>query len=359
MAKFIKWVFIFFAFSVLIGLGTSYHYIYSPGDGESSVTVIFDVKPKTSLLQIVTDLEKEGLVKDSKLFYYFIRLVHRGESVKAGEYELKRSYSPSEIWNTIASGRSIERIFTVREGMNSYEIAKKFEADGLGSSEEFLRIVHDQSHTKDFLKFEVRSLEGFLYPETYKIGKYIGARELISIMTRMSLKNIEQVRKEFPTKLTVLQHLTMASIIEKESGVPEERRLISSVIFNRLEKGMKLQMDPTVIYGYWRKTGTYIENIRRQDLLEPNEFNTYSFYGLPAGPISNPGREAIVAAVNPEKSNYLYFVSKNDGTHTFSESLKDHNKAVSQFQIDKKAREGKSWRELKSKNKSKKTRTKK
>jgi UPF0755 protein len=141
-----------------------------------------------------------------------------------------------------------------------------------------------------------------------------------------------------------LQAVTLASMIEKETGAPQERPMISSVFHNRLRKKMRLQSDPTTIYGMWE---TYAGNIHRSDLLTPTPYNTYTVPGLPLGPIGNPGREALQAALNPSESNYIFFVSHNDGTHEFTSSLQDHNAAVRTFQMDPNARKGKSWRDLK------------
>ena len=145
------------------------------------------------------------------------------------------------------------------------------------------------------------------------------------------------------------QILTLASIVEKETGAPEERPLVASVFHNRLRKGMLLQTDPTIIYGKAKETGKIVLNITRADLTRYTPYNTYVIKGLPPGPIANPGKAALQAVVHPAQSDYLYFVSKNDGTHQFSTDLAAHNAAVRKFQLDPKAREGKSWRDLKSK----------
>jgi UPF0755 protein len=154
--------------------------------------------------------------------------------------------------------------------------------------------------------------------------------------------NDEQKARELG--LTRDQVITLASIVEKETGAPEERPIIAGVFHNRLAKKMRLQSDPTTIYGIWSK---YKGNLHKSDLLDPTPYNTYTVPALPAGPISNPGAEAIRATLNPAVHHYLYFVSKNDGTHIFTGTYEDHSKAVTQFQIDRKAREGKSWRDLK------------
>jgi UPF0755 protein len=149
------------------------------------------------------------------------------------------------------------------------------------------------------------------------------------------------------TRLTRHQLVTLASIVEKETGAPEERPVISSVFHNRLRLNMKLQTDPTVIYGIWEQTGQWNRNISRDDLLAPSKYNTYTFVGLPVGPIANPGYEALLAAGGPAQTEFLFFVSRNDGTHVFSRDYGQHRSAVMQFQIDRAARDGKSWRDLK------------
>src|SRR5262249_27482550 len=139
--------------------------------------------------------------------------------------------------------------------------------------------------------------------------------------------------------------VTLASVVEKETGAPEERPMIASVFFNRLNKGMKLQSDPTIIYGIWVDTGVYKQNITKDDIERPTRYNTYTVAKLPFGPISNPGREALAAVMKPAKSEYFFFVSRNDGTHIFTRTYEDHSKAVKEFQLDPTARANKSWRD--------------
>lgn len=163
-------------------------------------------------------------------------------------------------------------------------------------------------------------------------------------------ENYEKVRALGGNQMKRKDLVTLASIVEKETGAPEERPLISSVFHNRMKINMKLQTDPTTIYGIWEQTGVWDRNISKQDLLTPNRYNTYSFTGLPYGAISNPGFEAMKAAAFPASSEYLFFVSKNDGTHIFSKDLAGHLRGVKDFQLNSKAREGKSWRDLQKRN---------
>jgi len=174
-------------------------------------------------------------------------------------------------------------------------------------------------------------------------------------MVQRFLKTYKKIRNEnrFQVDLAILPNrhsiVTLASIIEKETGAAEERPIISSVFHNRLNKKMRLQTDPTVIYGILDKTGVMTKNIRKKDLREPNKYNTYTFRGLPVGPIANPGKEALLAALQPEPTDFLYFVSRNQGTHVFSKNYRDHTNAVRRFQLNRAARKGKSWRDLKKK----------
>jgi UPF0755 protein len=145
--------------------------------------------------------------------------------------------------------------------------------------------------------------------------------------------------------------ITLASVVEKETGAPEERPVIASVFHNRLKKGMRLQSDPTILYGMLMKTGVMTKNIRKKDILAQTPYNTYTVRALPIGPIANPGKEAIKAVLNPGNTDFLYFVSRNDGTHVFSKTYEDHNKAVKAYQLNHRARKGKSWRDLKKRSK--------
>jgi UPF0755 protein len=158
---------------------------------------------------------------------------------------------------------------------------------------------------------------------------------------------IEEVNKDAPIKMDRHEQVTLASVIEKETGAPEERARISSVFHNRLVKGMKLASDPTIIYGMWVESHVRAKNLHHSDVVRPTPYNTYAVKGLPYGPISNPSKEALRAAVAPEKTDYLFFVSQNDGTHYFSKTDKEHLAAVKRYQLNAKAREGKSWRDLK------------
>jgi UPF0755 protein len=309
--------------------------------------VVYEIRPGLAFNSIAKDLEQQGLVKNAMFFSWYARATGERSKVKVGEYLLTTAMTPKEVLQVITSGKSIARSFTVSEGLSTYEIAALYETEKFGTALEFMRLVHDKEFVKSLLGEDQESLEGYLFPETYMLTKFTDTKTLLTNMVKRFLFVYNEVAPQsavgpWPRHKAV----TLASIIEKETGAPIERPLISSVFHNRLAKGMRLQTDPTVIYGKAESLGKIVINITRADLTTPTRYNTYVIYGLPPGPIANPGRDAMLAALKPATTDYLYFVSKNDGTHIFSPTYEAHVNAVKKFQIDKKAREGKSWRDL-------------
>ncbi len=328
----------------------AYRFIKSSASGNTT-QVVFTVDKGQSLREVARRLEAAGLITDSRKFRVYARLKSLGDKIRVGEYALNASLTPGEILSVLSSGKSIEYVVTVSEGLNRFEIADIVERIGIGKREDFLRVTQDREFIRKALGEDLPSLEGYLFPETYYVTRASGVQGLVK---QMVIKFNEQfARVPEATSLNKHQLITLASIIEKETGAPEERPLISSVFHNRLRKGMRLQTDPTVIYGLWLKSGMWNRNISRQDLVNPSPYNTYVIPALPPGPIANPGIEALIAAARPAKSEFLFFVSRNDGTHTFSKEYSQHRAAVGKFQLDKKAREGKSWRDLQKRNQKK------
>ncbi len=317
---------------------------------EDTTEVIFEVEPGLSLIQIANRLQEKSLIRNAQLFQMYARFLGKASHVKVGEYSLNQSMSPDQILGVLVSGKSLGRSMTIAEGLNIYDIAAIFEAGGICSAGEFLSIVQDQELIKSLLGEERPSLEGYLYPETYKFTKFEGARLIVAQMVkRFLLVWSEQVgaEKDKLNGWTRNQIITLASIVEKETGARAERPLVASVFHNRLAIKMKLQTDPTVLYGVALEQKKMPNNISKRDLLTPTPYNTYTIDSLPPGPIANPGLESIKAVLNPAQTKYLFFVSQNNGTHVFSENLAQHNKAVQQYQMNAKARESTSWRDLK------------
>lgn len=341
-------------FSVTVSGLYFYNQTLGQGIGTDNTEVLFDVNPGQSMNSISEMLEQKQLVRNAKVFALYARFKGVGHKLKRGEYSLNQTMNAGQILQIITSGKSVARNFTVAEGLNVFDIAELLEKNNYGTKQEALKLFFDREFIKTLLGEELESLEGYLFPETYKVTKFDSQKEIVTQMVKRFLSVYAEIQPEFEKfkqaypqrKWTRNQLMTFASIVEKETGAQSERALVSSVFHNRLDKNMRLQTDPTVIYGASLAKGEIIKNITKNDLLTPTRHNTYTNFGLPPTPISNPGREAILAAMNPAKSTYLFFVSHNDGTHQFSESLEAHNTAVKTFQLNPKAREGKSWRDL-------------
>ncbi len=301
--------------------------------------------------EIAKALAQSQTISNWKDFIWLGRLTRQWRRVKAGEYQISSTMTPIEIFSVLTSGISIVHPVTVREGENIYEIADDLTAKGLATRSHFLFLCQNHEFIQTLGLSEsqnppphLTSLEGYVFPDTYFFDRSMTDSEIIKQMVKhffafWGKKEEDQARQ---LGLTRHQIITLASIIEKETGAPEERALISSVFHNRLKKGMKLQSDPTTIYGIWDR---YQGKIHKSDLATKNPYNTYTIRALPIGPIANPGQDAIHAALFPADSPFLYFVSHNDGTHQFSRSFEEHNRAVQKFQLDPLARAGKSWRD--------------
>lgn len=312
--------------------------------------ILFDVSPGATLSQISQELQQKGLIRNSKAFQFYAKSQGLASQLKVGEYALSKNMSPDAMLAVLVSGKSVARAVTIAEGLNIFDVAEIFEKNKIGTREEFLQLVRDPIFIRSLLGEDLPSLEGYLFPETYKVTKFEGTRSVIAQMVKRFLSVWGEFEAQAQQK-NWSRHkvITFASIVEKETGASFERPLVSSVFHNRLQKNMRLQTDPTVLYGMAMKMGRMPTNITKSDLLTPTPYNSYTNAGLPPTPIANPGRAAIAATLNPEPSKYIYFVSQNNGTHVFSETLEQHNRAVQQYQLNAKARENKSWRDLKEK----------
>lgn len=318
------------AFLALAGFGFwlwSYAVTPMPMREESELQVL--IPPKTSLAGIARILAENGVIPPGRGFYVLARVSRLSQRLQAGEYRFSPGQTPYQILRALAAGATVRWSVTIPEGSNIYQLADILSRGGWGERELFLELVRDP---EIIARHGVRaaSLEGYLFPDTYQLVRDQNPREIIALM----LERGRQVRQELgdlrdnPLGLTPHEVLTLASIVEKETAAPEERPLIAQVFLNRLRQGMRLQTDPTVIYGLADFNG----NLTRKDLQTPTPYNTYLVNGLPPGPIANPGRAAIVAVLHPAPAPYLYFVSKNDGTHYFSNDLAEHNRAVLKYQ---------------------------
>jgi UPF0755 protein len=296
---------------------------------EEAPEALFVVERGDSLAGVARKLEEARLVRDARAVVWLARLRGLSSKLRAGEYRLSPASTPGEMLARISEGRVVTYEVSIPEGFTARQIGERLEARDLVDAAAFAAAVGDADLAAR-LEIPAPSLEGYLYPETYRLPRGLGAEEIASTM----VEHFKRIWREIPDRagertLDMHELVTLASIIEKETGVPEERPLIASVFANRLARGMRLESDPTVIYGIAGFDG----NLRRSDLDDDeNPYNTYRIRGLPPGPIANPGIDSLRAAAHPADTDYLYFVSRNDGTHVFSKSYRDHLNAVNRYQ---------------------------
>jgi len=298
----------------------------------SQVQIIpFTITPGQSLKQIAANLENQGLITNQSQFKLYVRYKKAAARLMAGEYQFFTPKTPAQILDQLLKGKVRLYRLTIPEGLNMDEIADLVQKTNNCDAAKFLSLCRDKGFIKT-LAVDSHSLEGYLYPDTYFFPKHTPCRQIIRKMVttfhKIYTKEWENRTKEMG--FSVHEIVTLASIIEKETGDASERPLISSVFHNRLKKKMRLQSDPTVIYGDKEFDG----RIRRRHLQRITPYNTYQLRGLPLGPIANPGGLALSAALYPDTSRYLFFVSKNDTTHYFSKTLAEHNRAVRKYQLN-------------------------
>ncbi|UCD36165.1 MAG: endolytic transglycosylase MltG [Nitrospiraceae bacterium] len=311
---------------VLAGIGYGI-YLIMPVSSESQWKEI-EIPRGASYSRGIDILVSEGIIKNPKAFLFLARLTFSDRSMKAGYYNLNTSMSPLEIFNRLRQGMIVEYTVTIPEGSDLESIRYKLEEYGL-IDERSWGLVTDRDYL-EFLGIDAPSLEGYIYPDTYSFAKGADPRNIFSIMVQRMREKFddELVARAGEIGMTVNEVLTLASIIEKEAIYNSERPRIAAVYHNRLRKSMKLQADPTVLYGVkdrWKR-------IRYRDLRRKTPYNTYVIKGLPPGPIASPGIESIKAALYPEDVDFLFFVAMNNGRHYFSRTGEEHMEAVVVYQ---------------------------
>jgi UPF0755 protein len=329
---------------LLSGIFLSIHLSFLYREQTTSPVSSFSILSGDTFKDVNNRLVSQNIIQYPRLFHWLARFKGTTEKLRIGEYALPEKISMLELHELLFFGKPTLKKITIPEGKNIFEVAKILADAGFGEVEENIALARNDEFAQS-LGLNARTLEGYLYPETYKFNPGQKVREIYINM--VSLFN-QKAKTELAGHPFLNEHevVILASIVEKETGAKHERPLIASVFTNRLKKKMRLQSDPTTIYGIWER---YEGNIRKQDLLEETPYNTYKIPSLPIGPIANPSLEAIKAVKQPASSPYLYFVSKNDGTHIFSETYAKHNEAVREWQMNRKNRSGKSWRNLKQK----------
>lgn len=284
-----------------------------------------------SLGHIAVRLSQAEIIRNPWSFKILVKLKGVSRKLQAGEYEFKPKISAEAVLEKLIKGERLVRRFTIPEGYNYRQIAKVLAGTGIASEAEVEQAFRDPNILKK-LGFPATNLEGYLFPSTYEYNRGTSLGEVLNRM-------VESFKRQFTPEMkarikamgwTIPQVTTLASLIEKETAHPEERGLIASVFHNRLQSGMLLQSDPTIIYGLEDFNG----DIRWEDIRNPHRYNTYVHPGLPPGPIASPGTESIKAVLFPAESEYLYFVSKGNGFHHFSKTLAEHNAAVQKYQLN-------------------------
>lgn len=283
----------------------------------------------TPLKKIATQLKKAGATNNSYVFEGFVRILRRGKTLRAGEYEIKAESKLTEIVDQMIAGRVKLYKLTIPEGFNIKDICNLLVKNNLSTADECSRQTVRVELLKDAPP--AKTLEGYLFPETYLYEYDVTPSSLVEQTAAQFYKQVDSTRIQKAKKLGLMLHevVVLASVVEKETGKADERALIAGVFQNRLKIGMPLQSDPTVIYGIKDFNG----NLTKQDLETDSPYNTYTRAGLPAGPICNPGLASIDAVLNPAQTDYLYFVAKGDGSHYFSRTPEEHNRAVEEYQL--------------------------
>ena len=282
-----------------------------------------------STRRIAAELKKAGVIR-SELAFRLWHATHPKPSLKAGEYRFERDATLPQVYERIARGDIYFHVVTIPEGYTMFDIAQAMEDAGLGSAADFLQVAETQTQLISDLAPEAKSLEGYLFPNTYQFTRTQSLEEMAAEMVHQFRIVAQQIGLTSGSNLNVPSVVTMASIVEKETAASEERPRVASVYYNRLALKMALDADPSVIYAELL-TGTYQGSLHHADLAVSSPYNTYRFPGLPPGPIGNPGRSALEAALHPDSTKFLYFVSDGNGHHRFARSLEEHNRNVTAY----------------------------
>ncbi len=316
-----------------LALAALYTIFFAPL-GPGAGVIVVRIEPGSDLSSIGSTLHDAGVISHEKPFLWAARAAGLDRKLRSGDYELRPDWKMPKLLETLSSGRSRMLSVTFPEGITVERTAARLSAAGVTDREAFLALARDREFL-DSLGIPGPTAEGFLFPETYLFAASSRPKDVMTAMVGQFRKVLRELEDGAPLSgRDLLDLVTLASMVEKETSMPEERSLVAAVFANRLRRGYRLQSDPTVIYGLDDFDG----NITRRDLETHTPYNTYVIRGLPPGPIANPGRGSLWAALNPAQVDYLYFVSRNDGSHHFSRNLQEHNRAVREYQLARRKR---------------------
>jgi len=294
------------------------------------------IPPGSGPRRVADLLAQAGVVGDAELTYAWLRREKLGPKLRAGEYEFTLPLTPEQAIQKVIAGQQKTYHLTIPEGLRLDEILPLLASSQLKLRLDRLEALAAEPAFVKKLGVPATRLEGFLFPDTYSFTHGYTEESVLGKMVSRTLEELQAVMasKDPAVKLDPLQTVTLASIVEKETGAPDERPRIACLFLNRLRLGMPLQTDPTVLYAMMMIRGKFVKNITKQDLVTPHPYNTYTVRGLPPGPIASPGSAALQAVAHPATCSDLYFVSRNDGTHVFCPTLVCHNAAVKKWQVD-------------------------
>ncbi len=303
-----------------------------PYQGYPGTERLVTIEPGLGASQILDRLQEEGVLVDAKLARTYLIYRMGDPPMQAGRYRFQGALTPPEVLRMLVRGQVVTQSVTLIEGLTLAEAAEQLARQGFGDRDTFLELMRSPKLIAD-LDPEAQDLEGYLFPDTYSFAEGARESEIIEAMVQTFRRRYERdVRSRIPAGTTLRQIVTLASIVEKEAQKADERPVIAGVYRNRLDRGIGLMADPTVIYAL-KRAGVWNGNIRRADLRIDSPYNTYRYAGLPPGPIAAPGRASVEAALRPSDDTYLYFVSRNDGTHVFANTYAEHLRNVQIWQV--------------------------
>ena len=320
-----------FAILALAAVVSVWTELRSPYYGAGEEEVFINIPPGTSTAEITGKLKEQGILRSGLPLRLWMRYHDIDRDLQAGEYRFSGMATPIEVAERLARGDVYFRSITIPEGLTAMETVDLLARSGFGDRKKLEAMLLRTDLIRD-LNPSAENLEGYLFPATYRFGR-MDEEAVITAMVNQFKIRINRILREspLPDRWTIPDIVTLASMIEKEASNPREQPIVASVLTNRLRINMKLDCDATIIYAM-KLAGTWDGNIRRADLRMDSPYNSYIYRGLPPGPICNPGESTIRAALNPDETEYFYYVSRNDGTHQFSIDLRAHNNAVNRYQ---------------------------